>query len=175
MPMILGLVKFTPQADAWPPESRKVHLRTLLVGGTNGGGQDPQLWQCYCLLPNLRPSSRPATHFCRWYIPILNLSVREPSPLHCVETELNIVLIFYSHPMTTFPVSASLGQDASHGPVGPGLPVPTQDQHCSHQTHEAHGILALHLQMCSKTTSVGNVQWFTMPSMPLSYSTADLS
>lgn len=86
------------------PESREVHLRTLLVGGTNGGGQDPQLWQCCCLLPNLCPAS-PATHFCRWCIPILNLSIREPSPLHCVETELNIVLMFYSHPMTTVYIS----------------------------------------------------------------------
>lgn len=64
-------------------------------------GPEPQLWQCSCLLPNLCPHS-PAAHFCGWYIPIPHLRIREPLPLHTAmwETELHIILTFYSHPIT---------------------------------------------------------------------------
>lgn len=157
MPMILGLGKFSVQADAWPHQSSWSFGRCTFgpswwrrpnVGGGQGRtlalstgtrwrharwqGPEPQLWQCSCLLPILCPPSPVALHVgdtCPYRT--LEQGNYHPWKLLCVETELNMFLIFYSHPVTTGYIS----RDASHAPVRPGLSVPTQDvgQHCSHQ------------------------------------------
>ena len=50
-----------------------------------------------CALPS------PVAHFCRWYIPILNLRIREPSPLHAamcrdrIKHDFNILFPSYNY------------------------------------------------------------------------------